>query len=332
MVRMAEKSKPIYLYDSEKAKLVNEETLKLWKRYEIDMTLRELSPKTIYGYKNDAFQWFIYIYENQGNECVKDLDEGDVEEFLFFCKQNGNNSRRMKRRMSTISAFYKFLRKKRLITENPMEFIDRPKKDTDITTQTYLTKEQVAEMRKILQENVDKADGIMVKNNALMLQLYALFSLSTMARVNAVRNVRWEMIDFDNRMVLGVLEKEQRVVDLMFNEEVKELLLNLKKFRKENDVADGGYVFAATMSKDDAQPISASTADKWCKKIGKMIGEPTLHPHDFRHSGATLLKNAGMSLEDVSSLLNHMGTDVTKKFYIKEDKTSIRMKKDEFEV
>ena len=45
MVRMAEKSKPIYLYDSEKAKLVNEETLKLWKRYEIDMTLRELTPK-----------------------------------------------------------------------------------------------------------------------------------------------------------------------------------------------------------------------------------------------------------------------------------------------
>ena len=156
---MAEKSRPIYLYDPQKAKLVNEETLKLWRRYEIDMTLRELSPKTIYGYQNDAFQWFIYIYENQGNQSVKELDEGDVEEFLFFCKQNGNNSRRMKRRMSTISAFYKFLRKKRLIAENPMEFIDRPKKDTDVTTQTYLTKEQVAEMRKILQENVDSADG-----------------------------------------------------------------------------------------------------------------------------------------------------------------------------
>ena len=63
-----------------------------------------------------------------------------------------------------------------------------------------------------------------------------------------------------------------------------------------------------------------------------MIGEPTLHPHDFRHSGATLLKNAGMSLEDVSSLLNHMGTDVTKKFYIKEDKSKLSAEKDKFEI
>lgn len=50
-----------------------------------------------------------------------------------------------------------------------------------------------------------------------------------------------------------------------------------------------------------------------------MINIPTLHPHDFRHSGATLLKNAGMSLEDVSTLLSHESTDTTKRYYIKQD-------------
>ena len=55
------------------------------------------------------------------------------------------------------------------------------------------------------------------------------------------------------------------------------------------------------------------------QKIGEMIGIPTLHPHDFRHSGATLLKNAGMPLEDVSELLSHESTDTTKKYYIKQD-------------
>ena len=58
---------------------------------------------------------------------------------------------------------------------------------------------------------------------------------------------------------------------------------------------------------------------------------PTLHPHDFRHSGATLLKNSGMDLEDVSKLLNHKGTDVTSKYYIKEDKKLIQSAKDRFE-
>lgn len=62
-----------------------------------------------------------------------------------------------------------------------------------------------------------------------------------------------------------------------------------------------------------------------------MIGHPTLHPHDFRHSFATLLKNeAGLSLEDVSMLLNHSGVDVTRKFYIKEDTSKVRKLKDGF--
>ena len=63
----------------------------------------------------------------------------------------------------------------------------------------------------------------------------------------------------------------------------------------------------------DDKCLQNSTLDKWCKKIGNMIDVPTLHPHDFRHSYATLLKNEGVSLEDVSTMLNHSGTDVTKK-------------------
>ena len=83
---------------------------------------------------------------------------------------------------------------------------------------------------------------------------------------------------------------------------------------------------------------------KWCgsfgiiyeiKKCGNdtryMIGVPTLHCHDFRHSGATLLKNMGMSLEDISELLHHSGTDVTSKFYIKKDTSKIKALKDKFD-
>lgn len=59
-----------------------------------------------------------------------------------------------------------------------------------------------------------------------------------------------------------------------------------------------------------------------------MIGQPTLHPHDFRHSYATLLKNEGVMLEDISTMLNHAGTDVTKQYYIKLDTSKVRKIKD----
>lgn len=318
---MAERSKKIDLDINKSRDLINAETVKLFKKYKMDMEIRELSPKTIYNYETDLYQWFTYVYENQGNQSVIELDEEDITEFIYFCKQEGNNSRRIKRRMSSISAFYKYLRKKKLISENPMEFIDRPKKDVDVVVQTFLTEEQVALMKEKLQEYVDNG-------GMLELQVYALFSLSTMARVNAVANIRWEQIDFENRVCSDVLEKEGKIVNLYFNKEVSKLLQNLKKKREKEEINDGGYVFYSS----NGGSVSTTTLSDWAKKVGNMIDVPTLHPHDFRHSGSQLLKLQGMPIEMISELLNHSGLDVTKKFYLRQDKKKLQEAKDKFTI
>ena len=316
---MPERSKRIVLHNEEKLKQINPETQKLMQKYKIDMSLRDLSPKSIYSYEKDLNQWFIYILDHQFNQCVAELSDDDITEFLYFCKQEGNNVERMKRRMAAISAFYKFLRKKKLIKENPTEFMDRPKKGMPVTVQTYLTPEQVDLMRTKLTEYGD-----------LQLKTYAMFSLSTMARVNAIANLKWEQIDFEARECRDVLEKEGYIVELSFSNEVKDLLLALKKEREDKGINDYGWVFYSRYN-NETEPISNGTLLESCKKIGNMIGVPTLHCHDFRHSGATLLKNMGMSLEDISELLHHSGTDVTSKFYIKNDTSKIKALKDKFE-
>lgn len=47
---MAERSKRICLYDKEKIKRTNPETLKLFQKYQIDMSIRDLSPNSIQQY------------------------------------------------------------------------------------------------------------------------------------------------------------------------------------------------------------------------------------------------------------------------------------------
>ena len=248
----------------------------------------------------------IYIYDKQQNRSVKELTDDDITEFIYFCMNEGNNSERIKLRIATISAFYRFMRKKKLIRENPTEFIDRPKKGLKIITQTYLTAEQVAMMREKL-----------ISSNDLQLRVYAMISLSTMARVTAIASIKWDQIDLEAKIIKGVLEKEGKIVDLYFSDEVKYLLIQLKKQRESKGKDDHGWLFYSGRNKD--KPVNSGTLNEWCKRIGQMIGAPSLHPHDFRHSGATLLKNAGMALEDVSTLLNHESTATTKKYYIKED-------------
>ena len=317
---MAERSKRINLFDEEKAKQINPETLKLFQKYQIDMSIRDLSKNTILQYNSDLMQWFIYMYNNQFNLSVLEAKDEDLEEYYYWRKQQGNNVNRQKRVMASISAFYKFLRKKKLIVESPVEFIERPKAGQPITVQTYLTKEQVQLMREKLQEHGD-----------IQLQAYAFVSLTTMARVNAVANLRWEQIDWDERIFSDVLEKEGKIVELSFSEETKGYLENLVQYRKDKEINDYGWVFISPYVTDD-KPINNGTLNDWCKVIGEMIGEPTLHCHDFRHSYATLLKNEGVNLEDVSVMLNHSGTDVTKKFYIKTDTSKVRKIKDSINI
>ena len=151
-----------------------------------------------------------------------------------------------------------------------------------------------------------------------------------MARVTAIASIRWDMIDLENKIIKGVLEKEGKIVDLYFSDEVKYLLVQLKKQREMKGRDDHGWLFYSGRNKE--KPINAGTLNEWCKRIGDMIGVPTLHPHDFRHSGATLLKNAGMALEDVSTLLNHENTNTTKRFYIKEDSARISSIKRSFNI
>jgi integrase len=78
--------------------------------------------------------------------------------------------------------------------------------------------------------------------------------------------------------------------------------------------------------------ISVGTLGEWCKKIGNMVNIPSLHPHDWRHTQSQLYSLAGMPLEDISALLNHSGTDVTRKHYLKTDTRRLTQLKDELDM
>ena len=315
---MAERSKRICMYDEEKLKNINPETLKLFEKYKVDMSIRDLSENTIYGYITDLQQWFIFMHDKQFNLSVLEATDDDLLEYFYFRKQEGNNVARQRRVMSSISAFYKFLRKKKLITESPTEFLERPKTGQPVVKQTFLTVNQVNLLREKLTEYGDT-----------QLQAYIFFVLSTMARVNAMAHLRWEQVDLDERTCTDVLEKEGKIVDLFFSQEVEELLRKMRQERAEKGINDYGWVFY-TPYVDEENCINNSTLNDWCKKVGEMIGVPTLHNHDLRHSGSNILKELGMEIQDIAELLHHESTETTVKHYLTVNKKKVKDNKDKF--
>lgn len=315
---MAERSKRICLYDKEKIKRTNPETLKLFQKYQIDMSIRDLSPNSIKQYTSDLYQWFVYMYDNQFNLSVLEATDDDLNEYFYFRKQEGNNAARQRRVMSSISAFYKFLRKKKLIKESPTEFLERPKQGQPVIKQTFLNVDQVNKLREKLIEYGDT-----------QLQTYIFFGLSTMARVNAMAHLRWEQVDLDERTCIDVLEKEGKIVDLYFSKEVEELLRKMKSEREEKQINDYGWVWYTPYITEE-ECINNGTLNDWCKKAGEMIGVPTLHNHDLRHSGSNILKELGMDIQDIAELLHHESTETTVKHYLTVNKKKVKDNKDKF--
>jgi len=315
---MAERSKRICLYNAEKVKQINPETLKLFQKYQIDMSIRDLSPNSIKQYTSDLYQWFVYMYDNQFNLSVLEATDDDLNEYFYFRKQEGNNVARQRRIMSSISAFYKFLRKKKLIKESPTEFLERPKQGQPVIKQTFLNVDQVNKLREKLTEYGD-----------IQLQAYIFFGLSTMARVNAMAHLRWEQVDLNERTCTDVLEKENKIVDLYFSQEVEKLLRKMKQEREEKGINDFGWVWY-TPYITEKECINNGTLNDWCKKAGEMISIPTLHNHDLRHTGSNILKELGMDIQDIAELLHHESTETTVKHYLTVNKKKVKENKDKF--
>lgn len=296
---------------------LNPEWIALLERYKTHCTMQNRSEKTIYNYERDLIQWFCWIKEHQPKLNPQEATDEDVEAFLVFCQQHGNNVDRIKRRASAISSFFIFLRKRRIVNENPVANVDRPKKTRPVVRQTFLTIDQC---RLIEEKLLNQPD--------YRIYAYFIFSIDTMARVAAITSIKWDQVDFDACTVNDVLEKEGYLVTLFFTPKTRDVLLKLKEYYEKNEML-GEYVFVGKRA-GKINPVSVSTCFIWTKKIGEMIGVESLHPHDFRHSGSQILKSQGMPLEDISSLLNHKGTDVTRKHYLQQDKKQLGELKQRF--
>lgn len=322
-----EKRKSVRYATKEKLAKVSPENKQLIQKY-FSFKNMNLSSTSINGYKSDFNQWLVYIMENYNNQYILDMATDDavdlIEDFIAFCTMVlENKERRIQRRMSSISSFYLFLRKKRKIKENPIDFLDRPKVGKGeklIIKQTFLTKDQVKEIRESL-----------IKLNNLQLELFFEFGLSTMARVNALANVKIDQIDFKTERVEDVLEKEGRLVTLFPSKKSIELIKKWIEYREENDIQNE-YLFITRYAQAWNGVSVGTLQDSWIKKIGAIINEPELHCHDLRHSGSNLLFHSGMKLEEVSKLLNHKGTQVTQDHYLQMNYDKIQDIKTKFEI
>lgn len=220
---------------------------------------------------------------------VQDITDDDL--MLHLAKQKYERklgNRYLDQKRIAFRQFFKWMRKKKFIEENPAELLDPIKYDTKI-------KKPFSDEEREMLRCACKCE----RDWALLEFLY-----STAARVSEVASLNRADIDFQEKqcLVRGKGGKERM---LYLNATA---IYHLKKYLDERK-DDNPALFVSTKSPHER--IKKNGIEAILRRLGKVAGVTNVHPHRYRRTALTNAANRGMPLQDVQHLAGHASPDTT---------------------
>lgn len=272
---------------------------------------RSLSKNTIYSYCSDISIFANWLKEH-GRKSFEEASSQDVENFISEKFSSKSSPRSQSRTISSLKAFYKFLKIEYDFKGNPLETIDTPK-----ITRRLPDVLSVEEIDKILSTcNLATYEGL--RNRAMLEMLY-----SCGLRVSELINLKISDIFFKEQFVrITGKGNKQRLVPI--GEFAISAVQNyipsrwecLQKAKNSGSASPnlGKSKNKTKLSESDETLFLNRRGGKMTrvmvftivKKQVELAGiKKDVHPHTFRHSFATHLVENGADLRAVQDMLGH---------------------------
>ena len=244
-----------------------------------------LADKTLMNYKRYLTKFFQAIQKE-----VEDVDSMDVRKFLAYYSTQFNLK---KSSLSSITSYFKsffsWLVDNGYLTKSPMNPIKSTK--TEKHVRKPLTPEELEKLRLACRTPRERA----------MVEFFA----STGARLSEVQKLNKNDIDF-GRETLYVFGKGSKERKVFINPKAKIHLQEYFNSRKDS----AGALFVT--DKAPYRRLSERMIQVVFNRLGERAGiNRSVHPHLLRHTFATGLLNAGVSLSAVQSMLGHESPSTT---------------------
>jgi integrase/recombinase XerD len=75
---------------------------------------------------------------------------------------------------------------------------------------------------------------------------------------------------------------------------------------------DTGPIFVSESTRNPGRPLSVGAFDEIVERVRERVGLPALTPHTLRHQRCTMLKRAGVDLDDIALFAGHRSTETTR--------------------
>ena len=263
--------------------------LKFQKRYSLH---------TILSYQNDLFSFFNYTHREFDTIEPTDTTPLIIRSWLAFLKDQSMESKSIKRKISSLKSFFKYLLKEGFLLKSPMINIISPK------------------VKKRLPQFVEEKDIITLfstvefpinwegKTHKLLLQLF----YNTGIRQAELVNMKESHIDKSNQ-VIKVLGKGSKERILPVSKDLMNLLqdyISLK--RSELDQFNNEILLVNFKGKKLYPKYVYNVVKKYLSGVTTIDKRS---PHVLRHTFATHLMNNGADLNAVKELLGHSSLAAT---------------------
>ena len=253
---------------------------------------KNYSENTIISYEEDILEYLKYLE----SECLSlyDIKYSDIRFLLDYYDRLNLKSRSIRRKISSLKGFYKYLCRIGKAIDNPFSYVTLPKMEKKLPQ--YLNYNEILEIF----DAIDTSNLLGLRNRLIMELLYA-----TGIRVSELVNIRISNLDINNRSirVIGKGDKERIV---FFNEITKKIL---KKYLLESsEIRKSDYLIINQHANKITTRGIRLIMDKVIKETSII---KNVHPHIIRHTFATHLLNNGCDLLTVQELLGHTSISTT---------------------
>jgi len=252
---------------------------------------RNYSSHTVLSYHKDLLQFRDFVLSECGEFSLSDVDSDLVRMWVVHLMESKMEASSVRRKISALKSFYRFLLKRGAVKKNPLINIISPKLSKKIP---IFVKE--TEMDRLLDKG-QFGDGFeSVRNKAIINLFY-----STGIRRAELLGLKDSDVDFEvsSLKVTGKRNK-QRIIPL--GDEIRSLLWAYLEERDARIGPGDGFLFVDENG-DCLKPASVYKIVKSMLSASTTLAKTS--PHVLRHSFATAMLNNGAKLNSVKELLGH---------------------------